>query len=205
VIRPIVEARLKKYPRDADDPNYYRILCGRETAPGRFDCAGYLGRAVALYWPTDQGLEFGYFTLSGDDTLGRSDLTIGLGDLETAPVTIGPGEDWNWRWSGDWSRIWVADHERSYQRLANGDFKVLSERSLTREPWRVGSHGVPTGRRRLPAEILARVPGQVEESDNPRFGLAPGGYGVVGVRPTLPAIILCPHCSRRNTVNPPDG
>jgi hypothetical protein len=205
VIRPIVEARLKKYPRDADTPNYYRILCGRETGPARFDCAGFLGRAVAMYWPTDRGLEIGYFSLSGEDTLGRNDLTIGLCSLETAVVMTGPGEDWNWRWSGEWSRMWVADHDRSYQRLADGDFRVLAERSLFHEPWRVRSQGVPTGRRPLPAEIVARVAGQVEESDNPRFGLAPRGYGIVGARPTLPAIIRCPHCGARNVVNPPSG
>jgi hypothetical protein len=205
VNRCVVQARVKKYPRDAEDPNYYRILCGRETGPGRFDCSGYLGRAVAMYWPTDRGLEFGYFTLSGEDTLGRNDLTIGLCDLETAAVTTGPGEYWNWRWSGEWSRIWVADHDRSYRRLPHGDFKVLNERSLIRGPWRIRSHGVPTGRRRLPTEMVASVPGQVEESENARYGLAPRGYGVIGARPTLPAIILCPHCNTRNVVNPPSG
>src|SRR5215217_4597958 len=111
--RPTVPARYKTHrkPRGCA-----RILCGRETRPGHFDCGGELGRVYDLQRAKDADpndprsylLRFvGPDGARGAATIGGKVLSVGLSGLETGTVTdIGDGS----------IRIWVAWHGAGYRR-----------------------------------------------------------------------------------------
>src|SRR5215212_3922188 len=110
---PTVPARLKLHtPRGrlSTAGNFIRILCGRETRPGHFDCRGDLGRSYELgrAIDADPADPRSYATTAlarvgqaGRDapSIGGHVLSVGLTGLETATVTdLGHGA----------VRIWVA-------------------------------------------------------------------------------------------------
>jgi hypothetical protein len=108
--------------------------------------------------------------------------------------------------------IWLAEHERGYRRLDTGDYQVLRQKSVTKEPRKTHRRFDPTSRtekfidrpigRPLPEDIadLLRYKGGV--GDGTPLGLAPGGRGVVGEVPPVPSVVICPKCGDRNLLEP---
>jgi hypothetical protein len=134
-------------------------------------------------------------TLSGLLRLGLSGVTADdLVELEDG--TIG---------------LWVTWHERGYRRLQNGDYAVIQNPDRERGGWRLDREGRARGRSNIPDHLLHDV-SEFElalfSGDASRSGFtvswdgAPPKQGVIGARPHLPAVIVCPkdHCGARNAV-----
>jgi hypothetical protein len=207
---PTVPARLKLHTpggRLSNAGNFVRILCGRETRPGQFDCRGELGRIYHLdrTIDADPADPRSYATTAlarvrpaGRDapSIGGHLLSVGLTGLETATVTdLGDGI----------VRIWVTWHERGYQCREDGDYQVLA---IT-PAWRLTLSGRSRGRSPLPEAMVEPI-GRGPDSPlgKPDNGLRePDGRfrGTIGARPVLPAVIICPRagCSARNEIPPP--
>jgi hypothetical protein len=207
----IVEAISRKFPNDAS-PKYhhFRILCGRETGPERFDC-GSLGSIVDITWPigvdllSRRGSIYGSQGMTDHPTLGLVDLTIGLRGLETAhvaAVTLLPWSSYD-STPPPQQRIWVAYHERGYRERPDGAFEVMERKSHRRNPQLfIGNRAA--GRHPMPDELQERVARMAPRRAGSGYELPPEGYGVFGARPALPAVIQCPDCGTPNRVRPLD-
>jgi hypothetical protein len=194
VNRSTVEARFRKVPKKGDTFYHFVVHCGRQGV----DCGFPLGRIYALSCCPDENARdpesyAGFIGLSDwAPGIANMDLTLGLCGLETATVISAP--------SGH--RIWVAWHEIAYRQLDDGDFVPLLDKSPTRNPWRMASNGRARGSCPLPGEMATRIREAQWIGDGNSAGLAPGGYGIVGKNPALPAVIRCPRCDTRNRLLP---
>jgi hypothetical protein len=157
----IVEARITKSPNDMrQEFHHFRILCGRETSPDRYDC-GVLGKVLDITWPA--GIELGspecssyaYKGFADHLTLGLFDLRVGLRGIETAqvtPVSLTPWSPYD-PTPPPYQRIWVAYHERGYRERPDGEFEVINRKSLRRNR-QLTANSRAVGRRPMPEEII---------------------------------------------------
>lgn len=196
-MKPIVDARIKLHRKKW--LTTARILCGRETRPRRFDCAGVLGTLDYLTRAKheDRCDESNYMVKSGGvasaPSIGGEVMSLGLTGCQTAQeIDLG----------GDGVCIWVAYHPRAYRLLPNGDFEVCREVSRDREPWRF-QNGRATGIRPVPPDMANAIGlDNFDRFDDLDLGTTRNAYGRIGKRPALPAVIQCPRCDARNLVPP---
>jgi hypothetical protein len=108
--------------------------------------------------------------------------------------------------------LWVAWHARGYRRLENGDYAVVNKPDPVRQSWRTGSDGRLRGRSEIPDHLLhdvdqselALFSGHASRSGfTVTWDGTPAKRGVIGARPCLPAVIVCPNagCGARNDVH----
>jgi hypothetical protein len=203
----LVYPRLKKVPahHTVRLGDYFKMYCGRETAKGEFSC-GPIGEMHAFAWDgtgnlnsrlkagADCGLisltDKGYIGDSDDPNLGLYDLTIGI---RPGPVIYLSDED-----VGDseklWKRLWVCYHNVAYRERVDGAFEIVKlRRSANPENHRLGRHPLPRDMSRRARKSML----------NPQVQLPSQGFGLIGARPTVPAVILCPHCTAHNEVGRP--
>jgi hypothetical protein len=182
--------------------HFFRILCGKFTAPDRLDCEGDLGRIYLLScedgknprdassYASDLNFNIGYAEAI---SVGGESPGLGLRGLATA--VIGSYTDGGYYLSVAW-------HQNGYRQW-NRVYEVLKQPSTKSRPdWsprpKVGPNGKGTGRTQIHFDMSASTLEGIEFGE--RYGLPGYRQGVIGVRPALPAIILCPRCGEPNRV-----
>jgi hypothetical protein len=203
-----VSARLKMYPRRG----YARGLCGRPTSAGQH-CQGDLGRVYPLplmgtlneldSFDLSASMSYDIVSVGDADDAGISGqlLSLGLSGVEASDLTdLSDGA----------VGLFVAWHERAYQRRRKGEYVILPQRSPLWEPWRVTNTGQSLGRGFLPDAMVEEIGDhnlQVHRGrGHPQVDRPPRHWkGVVGARPVLPTVIHCPRCDAPNVVPRPDA
>ena len=212
----LVEPRLKKVPKGGESFRYFEVFCGLPLPIGDNTCGLPLGRIEVIDWPADEELlapenaQYGDRPVLEEPSVGSYDLLFGVteNDLAKAYVTtFGAqfsvnGETHHSANSEKWNRVWVAVHERGYNRRDDDAFGILQARSPVRESWRTANNGRSAGSTRMPRDMADWMRARIGAPDGSYHGLAPGGKGIVGARPILPAVVICPKCGLGNKINP---
>ncbi|MDQ3222691.1 MAG: hypothetical protein M3Q75_04345 [Gemmatimonadota bacterium] len=184
------------------DTTWFRAICGR-TSP---DCPAELGFVIAKPKWTGDGL---WEVMSEEEGLGLVE-TIMLKSLQwdAEPPNSPDALKLRYLMSHPFFLMemlnevragplgeWVIYHPAGLRPTEDGAFAVIRGRRT--------KDGTRVGRRRVPETVEVNVRHPVSTSFRKRL-IGSGQRAIIGQIPTLPVIIVCPVCARRNQVAPPD-
>lgn len=92
--------------------------------------------------------------------------------------------------AGDHAGSWILTHKQCFRRDGDG------YRLIKNGPVRIHEDGL---QRRRGVGGSRRVPDALRTPNLEHYG----GYGIIGERPVLPAVVYCPRCGRPNRVAVP--